>query len=125
MKAVFWLCIFCIGSAVNLPRWPSCVEKAQPELCLLEPTEELVSAWEGRCKQRERGWWEGSGTGRGSRGPAPHQPGSMREFSMPSQKPWWGHGHASLSLGREEKKLELGGAGMVQGWGMPGHMQWA
>lgn len=56
VKAVFWLCIFCTGSAVNLPRWPSCVEKAQPELCLLEPTEELVSAWEGGCKQRERGW---------------------------------------------------------------------
>lgn len=65
-------------------------------------------------------YWQG-----GSRGPAPHQPGSMREFSMPSQKPWWGHGHASLSLGREGKKLELGGAGMVQGWGVPGHMQWA
>lgn len=48
----------------------------------------------------------------------------MRELSVPSQKPWWGHGHTPLSSAREEKELELGGARMVQGLGVPGRMQW-
>lgn len=108
VKAVFWLCIFCIGSAVSLHRGPCCMEEAQPELCLLEPTEELASAREGGCKRRGPGWWEGSGAGGGEWRTSPTSPGSMCELSVPSQKPWWGHGHTPLSSGREEKGIRAG-----------------
>lgn len=67
VKALFWPCIFCTDSAVTLHRGPSYVEEEQPELRLLEPMEDLISAREGGCKQRGLGWWEGSGAGRGSR----------------------------------------------------------
>ena len=125
VKAVFWLCIFCVGSAVSLHRGPCCMEEAQPELCLLEPTEELALAREGGCKQRGPGWWEGSGAGGGSGGPAPHHRGACVSCPRQAKSPGGAMGTLPCLLEGRRRELELGGARMVQDWGVPGRMQWA